>query len=279
MNDDNQPVRWNGFDALDIAAFAMDEEVLKAEPALQNRLSVRYWQCMEELCKRFDYIILASRSEDWDFTPRGFNIIGNTGIGYWECENLTAKWCVGWHAWEMDMLMAKQALKEKGERACEQLAADLTESRIAQGLTVGIQAVQRFQYATATDSTWFGESSFSIAGTQNAADTLKSIWNQELAMLNGFHNRRGLEVTSAEALEIKRDIFKIREPHNPNLPSEMKTKHETWKLFAALNVFVHIAPDIFSKGMKGAFMTKEEQLDEMDKIIRLLASFAEQISI
>jgi hypothetical protein len=273
-----QLVRWNGFDTLDVKAFAMNAGLLKAEPVLQNRLASRYWQSMEELCKHFDYIVLARRGDDWDFNPRDLTLIGNTGIGYWGGGMLSVKWCVGYHAWEMDAIMSKHDLMQRGEIACGKLSEDLTASGFIQGLRVEMRAVQRFQYANAQDGTWFDGSSYSMADEGNAAEAISTIWRKELDILNQFNARRGLEVTSTEALAIKKDVFIARHPDSHDLPTGMRTRHETWKLFAALDIFVHIDPKVFSTAYVGEGPTKTEQLAEMDIIVKALALFAETIS-
>ena len=273
-----QLVRWNGFDTLDVTAFAMNAGLLKAEPVLQNRLASRYWQSMEELCKHFNYIVLARRGDDWDFTPRDLTLTGNTGIGYWGGGMLSVKWCVGYHAWEMDAIMSKHDLIQRGEIACGKLSEDLAASGFIQGLSVEMRAVQRFQYANAQDGTWVDGSSYSMADDGNAAEALKTIWRKELAILNQFNARRGLEVTSIEALDIKRDIFRLRCSDFADLPTGMSTRHETWKLFAAMDVFVHIDLKVFSKTSAGEDLRKTEQLAEMDNIVNALALFAETIS-
>jgi hypothetical protein len=237
-----------------------------------------YRQFMEELCRQFNYRVLAKRGDDWDFTPDGLTLIGNTGIAYWGDGMLSVKWCVGYHAWEMDVIMSKHDLLQRGEIACGKLSEDLAASGFIQGLRVEMRAVQRFQYANAQDGTYVDGSSYSMADDGNAAEALKTIWRKELVILNQFNARRGLEVTSTEALAIKKDIFRARHPDSDDLSINMRTRHEKWKLFAALDVFVHIDPQVFSTASVGECLTKTEQLAEMDKIVKALALFAETIS-
>ena len=237
-----------------------------------------YRQFMEELCRQFNYRVLAKCGDDWDFTPDGLALIGNTGIAYWGDGRLSVKWCVGYHAWEMDAIMSKHDLLQRGEIACGKLSEDLAASGFIQGLRVEMRAVQRFQYANAQDGTYVDGSSYSMADDGNAAEALKTIWRKELVILNQFNARRGLEVTSTEALAIKKDIFRARHPDSDDLSINMRTRHEKWKLFAALDVFVHIDPQVFSTASVGECLTKTEQLAEMDKIVKALALFAETIS-
>lgn len=267
-----QLVRWNGFDLQDIEAFAMNAEKLESEESLKNRLRSRYWQCMEDLCERYNYKVSARRGEDWDFTPHGRALLGNTGIGYWGSGALTAKWCVGYHAWEMDTLMAKPDLIDKGEIACHKLARFLSSCALSHGLEVEMRAVQRFQFVNAQDGAWYDGSFCAVSQNSEFANSLKQIFKKEWDILVNFHRRRGQDLSSAEALEIKREIFGMRYPGEDGSKETMATGHERWNLFAALDVFIHIDPKVFGK-----VTAKERQLSELDKIVNGLALFAETI--
>lgn len=250
----------------------------KADPVLQNRLAYRYWQCMGELCRHFNYRVLAKRVDDWDFTPHDFTLIGNTGIGYWGSGNLSVKWCVGYHAWEMDTIMSKEDLMQRGEIACGKLAENLTANVLAKGLCTEMRAVQRFQYANAQDGTWFDGSSYSMTDEGNEAEVLKTIWRKELNLLKQFNGRRGLEVTSTEALNLKNEIFRLRYPDSSDLPTAMQTRHKKWMLFAAMDVQVHIDPKVFLQDEGKDCLPETKQLAELDNIVRAIALFAETIS-
>lgn len=271
-----QLVRWDGFDGCDLRAFEMNDGKINEEGVLQARLLSRYWQSMEDLCNTYDYDVSARRSDDWDFTPKGFRLIGNTGIGYWGCGRLSAKWCFGYHAKEMDRMMGHPDIAEKGEIACESLASTLSTSSIKNGLSVEMRAVQRFQFANAEDGAWFDGSSCSILDM----DDLKSKWNYELGILKQFHTRRGLQLSSERALDIKRDVFKMRYPDAPisEMPDKMKTAHPTWNLFAAFDLFVHIDPNAFIDSISMQLMSKTEQLEALDFIVNAVAQFAEIVS-
>lgn len=273
-----QLARWNGYDGLDMRSFEINAGNLEPEPVLQNRLQSRFWQSMEELCSKFDYDVFARRGDDWDFTPKGFKLLGNTGIGYWGSCALSAKWCVGYHAWEMDEIMKHPDLAQRGEAACVKLATALEASRIRHGLSVEMRAVQRFQYINASDGTWFDASSISISDISDLAAALKKLWKQEVDLLMSYHGRRGEEVSASEALEIKKKIYRMREPDEKELPDSMATRHKTWQLFAAFDLFVNIEPNVFGDSLTQSFMPRTEQLIEMDRIVCALAQFAETIS-
>jgi hypothetical protein len=273
-----QLVRWNGYDASDMRAFEMNAGSLEPEPALQNRLQSHYWQSMEDLCSKFDYTVQAKRGYDWDFTPKNVNLIGNTGIGYWGGSRLSVKWCVGYHAWEMDEIMKHSDLVQRGKTACGNLATALKSTPNHQGLWIEIRAVQRFQYANAMDGTWFDGSSMRIWEIDNLNAALEDFWKKEVDLLMSYHSRRGKEVVSSEALIIKQDIFKMRHPDEKELPESMTTKHKTWQLFAALDVFIHIEPHFFTNGSEGQLMSKAEQLTELNRIVNAIAQFAEAVS-
>jgi len=233
---------------------------------------------MEELCSTFNYTVQAKRGDDWDFTPNGFSLLGNTGIRCWGLSRLSAKWCVGYRAWEMDTIMKQPDLVRRGETACDNLASALASSSIRHGLSVEMRAVQRFVYVNVLDGTGFDGSSCCIRDASDLAAALKSMWKCEVELLMQYHGRRGLELSSDKALKIKRKIYRMRYPDNNELPDKMATKHKTWRLFAAFDVFVHIDPGVFADGSLQCFISRTEQLTEMDKIVKALAQFAEIIS-
>ena len=274
-----QLVRWNGFDGQDVAAFEMNTGALEAEPLLINRLYARYWQCMEELCRTYNYAVSARRGDDWDFTPKGYNLVGNTGIGYWGEGGLAAKWCVGYHAWEMDKIMSYPDLLERGLAACDDFASSLSEDGAMEGLSVQFRAVQRFQFVNALDGSFFGSPICILKNKETTADALKDLWKSELAMLKEYHERRGIELISSEALNIKRQIYKMRHPDKDETTISMATNHSTWRLFAAFDVFVWINPKLFFVDESGAFLGKCDQLARLDKVVNCIAAFAQSISV
>lgn len=273
-----QLVRWNGFDDQDMAAFEMNRGALEAEPVLINRLSARYWQCMEELCRVCNYSVSSRRGDDWDFTPHDYSLIGNTGIGYWGEGGLAAKWCVGYHAWEMDKIMSFHDLLERGLAACDYLASSFSDEGAMEGLSVQFRAVQRFQYANAMDGTFFNSPICILKNKYTTADTLKELWKTELAMLKEYHERRGIELVSSEALHLKRQIYRMRYPDKDETTISMATNHSTWRLFAAFDMFVWIEPKLFFVDDSGAFLNKCDQLAKLDKVVKGLAAFAQSIS-
>lgn len=218
----------------------------------------------------------ARRADDWDFTPKGHQVIGNTGVGYWSSGFLSAKWCVGYKAWQMDALMAIPDLERRGERAMQLLHAALSSSDITAGVKVEIRAVQRFQSIQASDGVWEdGTSSHSID-----MDSLIAAWRKEIGLLRIFHARRGQEVSAAEALKIKKETYGLRCPDAPSdmYPHSMRTAHKTWKIFAALDVFVTMDPQRFFDVGDVNHPVKNEHLDKINRVVQGLGHFAEAVS-
>lgn len=277
-----QLVRWNGFDSLDLRAFKMNSADLATEPFLLGRLKSHYWQCMEELCSNFSYTPIKKRGDDWDFVPsKKKNFLGNAGIGIWDTGSLNAKWCVGYYAWEMDRLTNRLDLFQRGETACANLAAFLKSDPKFGSFWVEMRAVQRFQYISAMDGTWFEGSSIQIRESEDLESTLKSFWKKEFELLRNIHKKRGEKVTSKKALEIKQEHFRMRNPDVKEFPEHVKkmaTKHETFFLYAAFDIFVHIAPQFFSEESGSKFMAKDKQLVELERVVGGLVRFAETLS-
>ena len=169
-------------------------------------------------------------------------------------------------------------LMQRGNFACEKLAAALQDSYLTNDLSIEMRAVQRFQFANAMDGTWFDGSSCSVSKDGNISDALRKIWKHELDLLMEFHSRRGKELSSAHALAIKRQIFDKRHPGQDSTSVTMRTRNQKWRLFAALDVFVNINPSVFLDESTDSCMPKSEQLEEMNKIVTSLASFAKSIS-
>jgi hypothetical protein len=54
----------------------------------------------------------------------------------------------------------------------------------------------------------------------------------------------------------------------------MNTRHSTWRLFAAFDLFVHVDPNIFCEKQTNVCMAKDEQLAALAEIVSAVAQFA-----
>lgn len=278
-----QLVRWNGFDKEDLDGFSMRAERMTEDEVVLNRLDNHYYQCMEDLCRKYNYEIKMRRGDDWDFTPSEFIMIGNTGIGHWQTSRLSVKWCVGYRAWEMDSLLELGDIVKRGENACKTMVKNIYEQGLY-GTQLSFRAVQRFCFINAQDGTWEWDDGSSFAfdsniGLDEAADFVERNWQKEMEWLNEFKSRRGLEVDASEALRIKKDIISRKSSDEIDIDEiVMATRHSQWNLYPALDVFLHLTPDIFFKAKDGLPLSKDEQLAKLDNAVRIVAAFGQELS-
>jgi|FLOH01.1.fsa_nt_gi hypothetical protein len=269
---------WNGFDAKDIEAFKKNIEPSKRHE-IQKRLDHHYWQCMDELCDKYNYVKVVKHAFDWSFSPINSNMIGNLGVGYWKLSRLAIKWCVGYHAWEIDQL-TKTDMLAAGLKASTVLASEIKRNNL-RGIEVEYKAVQRFNYVNVSDQADVNGSSCDMkqtASLEETSNTLHETWKTEMSWLDEYMNRRGTLLKSEDALKLKKDIAHRRDPLKKTDYIEMAVQNSEWKLFPALDVFLWISTKEFFSDEYNQLIQKEEQLSKLDLTINILSTFAQTIS-
>ena len=278
LSDFPQLVRWNGFDENDLQTFCSEEDSDEAR-LRWNRLSFHFWQCMEYLASTSKYNILSRRADDWDFSLKGLQVIGNTGIGWWQCDQVAIKWCVGQKAWETDALVERGSFSTNGRVLFQKLVESLLDLDIP-GISIQPWAVQRFYPHR------FGEQAVNSGGERvvvSNGGTKKGVlqdaiqlWDHEYALFRQFLNRHRREVGVQEALVIWESILKIRGVSEDSKP--FRSTYPTWRLYAAFNVFVWLDPNLFFKDSKGV-LKRDSQLERLEQVLTIVSTFAHDVSI
>jgi hypothetical protein len=278
-----QLVRWNGFDERDRLAFEMRSGAREPEDQMLKRLDAHYTHCMEDLCGRGGYENVVERAYDWDFTVPPYQIIGNMGIGFWQESRLVVKWVAGWRsAQEAKVLASKSDLVNRGADACRVFTDDLMSLPQRAGVIIEFKAGQRFNWINANDSTFLEHGSRvaleSIEDGSRLCERLQAGWCYELEFYQECVGRYGTVLGADEALQLKRDLIRRRNPSHPVATVQMAQRQPRWRLFPVFEVFLWLDPSFFLHDAQGVSLGKETQLDRLAGAVQALARFAASVS-
>ena len=279
LSDFPQLVRWNGFDAEDLDTF---EKTGPKDPSRLRRLRSHYWDCMTDLCREGDYVPTAQRSDDWDFNPSDAGIIGNLGAGWWGSSRIALKWVVGAKSVReiREFMKDPDAIAQRGRNACDALVDALRQTGM-QDLTVTFRARYRFQAHSQQDGTGEEDWPEEHVGTDDrpvveCVGALQGRWTEELAQLGCFFARCGEEVSAETALAVKRaEARRMNDRADVNEIS-LRTKHQRWRLYPVLDVFIWISPRDLCFGAAG-LATRDAQVQRLRDCTTALLGFARRV--
>ncbi len=289
LADQPQLVRWSGFDEADLQAFRALAEDPNSTSDSVDRLRKRFFGFLEvifdgENAGEKTYEVSSRRFEDWDVQVAGLKPIGNVGMALWEGSRCPAvKWALGWHVQESRDLLEIDDLRDQGSQACLALGLALAAVQGMSGVEVEFRAGQRFQFANGVDGTWAEPGPTLGLGGAGDGDALgaelSERWESELDLFQEVAARDGDLVPAAEALEVKRAFLLRRNPNRLVERDVMATRHQEWRLYPVFDSFFWLKPEAFMLADEGeTVLSKEDQLERLGDLVRIMAEFACAVS-